>query len=216
MDPGPETLSLDVFTCHAMRSLSFSIFSWASGCSCRYRSVKKAWRRQGEPLRTPGHSTRFCSPAGCQAPGTGPGGKPAHSPAATALPLPRVGPPSIWGAVSSEVTPPDGEKGQPGGPLGVASQAWEAGRATADLDGSVRWVAAPPAARTLVTAPSSPGTLSPSTPHPKAARPERPPTPRAMTRPPCPCSAVALLPRFLLGLDRSQQTLSGPQCVAPE
>lgn len=39
-------------TCHAIRSLSFSIFSWASGCSCRYRSVKKAWWRQGEPLRT--------------------------------------------------------------------------------------------------------------------------------------------------------------------
>lgn len=66
VDPGPETLSLDVFTCHAMRSLSFSIFSWASGCSCRYRSVKKAWRRQGEPLRTPGQSTRFCSPAGAR------------------------------------------------------------------------------------------------------------------------------------------------------
>lgn len=71
VDPGPETLSLDVFTCHAMRSLSFSIFSWASGCSCRYRSVKKAWRRQGEPLRTPGHSTRFCSPAGARPRGPG-------------------------------------------------------------------------------------------------------------------------------------------------
>lgn len=39
-------------TCHAIRSLSFSIFSWASGCSCRYCSVKKAWWRQGEPLST--------------------------------------------------------------------------------------------------------------------------------------------------------------------
>lgn len=36
-----------------MRSLSFSIFSWASGCSCRYRSVKKAWWGQEGPLGTP-------------------------------------------------------------------------------------------------------------------------------------------------------------------
>lgn len=42
-----------MFTCQAIRSLSFSIFSWASGCSCRYRSVKKAWWGQRESLSPP-------------------------------------------------------------------------------------------------------------------------------------------------------------------
>lgn len=31
-------------TCHAIRSLSFSIFSRSSGCSCMYLSLKKAWK----------------------------------------------------------------------------------------------------------------------------------------------------------------------------
>lgn len=43
----------ETFTCQAIRSLSFSIFSWASGCSCRYRSVKKAWWGQRELLSPP-------------------------------------------------------------------------------------------------------------------------------------------------------------------
>lgn len=37
-------------TCQAIRSLSFSICSWASGCSCRYRSVKKACGKTGKTL----------------------------------------------------------------------------------------------------------------------------------------------------------------------
>lgn len=31
-------------TCHAIRSLSFSIFSRSPGCSCMYLSLKKAWK----------------------------------------------------------------------------------------------------------------------------------------------------------------------------
>lgn len=48
----------ETFTCQAIRSLSFSIFSWASGCSCRYRSVKKAWWGQREWLSPPTYPGR--------------------------------------------------------------------------------------------------------------------------------------------------------------
>lgn len=49
------------FTCHAIRSLSFSIFSWASGCSCRYRSVKKACGDRESHSARCSPDPRFCA-----------------------------------------------------------------------------------------------------------------------------------------------------------
>lgn len=65
----------------------------------------------------------------------------------------------------------------------VAPQAWEPSRPTAEPGWLGPLGGSSSAAHMPVTTPSSPGTLSPSTPHLTAARPERPPMPRAINHP---------------------------------